>query len=255
MIEYQIQNRVATITLNRPDKKNALNPAMVEALDQAVSDAMENSEVRALVLAARGDVFSAGADLESLQAMQSWTEAEQRQDSQRLANLYQRLYSGPKPVIARVQGHALAGGCGLVSVCDWVFAVPEARFAYTEAAIGFVPAMVSVFLCRKMGEGHARPLLLNAARITAAQALDYGLVYRLVERDALEASVDEFVQQLIQLNSGNSLALTKKLLAQNAGKTLEQAMEQAIDINVEARQSEPCRQGVAAFLNKESLRW
>ncbi|MFZ9499713.1 MAG: enoyl-CoA hydratase/isomerase family protein, partial [Bacteroidia bacterium] len=97
MIEYQIQNRVATITLNRPDKKNALNPAMVEALDQAVSDAMENSEVRALVLAARGDVFSAGADLESLQAMQSWTEAEQRQDSQRLANLYQRLYSGPKP--------------------------------------------------------------------------------------------------------------------------------------------------------------
>ena len=87
MIEYQIQNRVATITLNRPDKKNALNPAMVEALDQAVSDAMENVEVRALVLAARGDVFSAGADLESLQAMQSWTEAEQRQDSQRLANL------------------------------------------------------------------------------------------------------------------------------------------------------------------------
>ena len=131
MIEYQIQNRVATITLNRPDKKNALNPAMVQALDQAVSDAMKNDEVRALVLAARGDVFSAGADLESLQAMQSWTEEEQRNDSQRLANLYQRLYSGPKPVIARVQGHALAGGCGLVSVCDWVFAVPEARFAYT----------------------------------------------------------------------------------------------------------------------------
>jgi len=255
MIEFTIKNRLALITLNRPDKKNALNPAMVEALNQAVDSAMEDETVRALVLKAQGDVFSAGADLESLQAMQAWSEEEQRQDSQRLAQLYHRLYGGPKPVIAQVQGHALAGGCGLISVCDWVFAVPEAQFAYTEAAIGFVPAMVSVFLCQKMGEGHARPLLLNAARISAGEAKEYGLVYRVVERDALEETVMAFAQKLIELNSGNSLALTKKLLAKNAGLPVEAALQNAIDLNVEARQSEPCRNGVRAFLGKETLRW
>lgn len=255
MIDFSIRDRVAFITLNRPDKKNALNPTMVQALSQAVETAMQDDTVRALVLKANGTVFSAGADLESLQAMQSWSEDEQRQDSQRLAQLYHRLYSGPKPVIAQVQGHALAGGCGLISVCDWVFTVPEAQFAYTEAAIGFVPAMVSVYLCRKIGEGHARPLLLNAARISAKQAMEFGLVFRVVEHNDLEETVSEFVQKLIELNSGNSLELTKKLLAKNAGLSVEAALQNAIDINVEARQSEPCRNGVKAFLSKETLRW
>jgi methylglutaconyl-CoA hydratase len=152
-----------------------------------------------------------------------------------------------------VQGHALAGGCGLVSVCDWVFAVPSAQFAYTEVAIGFVPAMVSVFLCRKMGEGFARPLLLNAARISAEEALGCGLVYKVVEQEHLERSALEFVRNLIARNSGNSIALTKALLAKNAG--LDQAMAHAIETNVEARQSEACKSGVSSFLNKEKLHW
>ena len=115
--------------------------------------------------------------------------------------------------------------------------------------------MVSVYLCRKIGEGHARPLLLNAARITAKQAMEFGLVFRVVEHNDLEERVSEFVQKLIELNSGNSLELTKKLLAKNAGLSVEAALQNAIDINVEARQSEPCRNGVKAFLSKETLRW
>ncbi|MFM7747117.1 MAG: enoyl-CoA hydratase/isomerase family protein, partial [Bacteroidota bacterium] len=175
------------------------------------------------------------------------------QDSLKLAELYRLLYSGPKPVIGLVQGHALAGGCGLVSVCDWVFAVPSAQFAYTEVAIGFVPAMVSVFLCRKMREGFARPLLLNAARISAEEALGCGLVYKVVEPEHLELSALEFVRNLIAHNSGNSIALTKALLAKNAG--LDKAMAHAIETNVEARQSEACKSGVSSFLNKEKLHW
>lgn len=253
MIRYRLEDRVARITLNRPDKKNALSPAMVEALLSAATQAMDDEQVRALVLDAEGDVFSAGADLDALQTMQGWSEEEQRQDSLKLAGLYRLLYSGPKPVIGLVQGHALAGGCGLVSVCDWVFAVPSAQFAYTEVAIGFVPAMVSVFLCRKMGEGFARPLLLNAARISAEEALGCGLVYKVVEPEHLELSALEFVRNLIERNSGNSIALTKALLAKNAG--LDQAMSHAIETNVEARQSEACKSGVSSFLNKEKLLW
>lgn len=253
MITYRLLDRIARIRLSRPDKKNALNPAMVEALLLEVNRAMNDDLVRAIVLDAEGDVFSAGADLEALQAMQSWNEEEQKQDSLRLAGLYRLLYSGPKPVIALVQGHALAGGCGLVSVCDWVFAVPSAQFAYTEVAIGFVPAMVSVFLCRKMGEGFARPLLLNSARISAEEALRSGLVYKLVSPENLESTALEFVHQLIIRNSGNSIALTKSLLARNAG--LDQAMAYAIETNVQARQSESCKIGVSAFLSKDKLIW
>lgn len=253
MIDFRIENRIARITLNRPDKRNALSPAMVEALLSAVTRAMDDLEARAIVLDAKGDVFSAGADLEALQTMQAWNQEEQKQDSLKLAGLYRLLYSGPKPVIGLIQGHALAGGCGLVSVCDWVFAVPSAEFAYTEVAIGFVPAMVSVFLCRKMGEGFARPLLMNSARISAGEAHRYGLVYQLVDPANLENTALDFVRQLISRNSGNSIALTKGLLARNAG--LDQAMAEAIVTNVEARQSEACRNGVSAFLNKEKIVW
>ncbi len=253
MISYRLENRVARITLNRPDKKNALSPTMVDALLSGVTQAMNDDEVRAIVLAAEGDVFSAGADLEALQAMQLWDEEEQKKDSLKLASLYSLLYSGPKPVIGLVQGHALAGGCGLVSVCDWVFAVPSAQFAYTEVAIGFVPAMVSVFLCHKLGEGFARPLLMNSARISAVEALNCGLVYKIVPPEELEVAVLEFVQHLIARNSGNSIALTKNLLARNAG--LDQAMASAIETNVEARQSEACKRGITAFLNKEKVLW
>lgn len=253
MVDFRTENRIARISLNRPDKKNALSPLMVDALLSAVGQAMNDPQVRAIVLDAKGDVFSAGADLEALQAMQAWNEEEQKQDSLRLAGLYRLLYSGPKPVIGLVQGHALAGGCGLVSVCDWVFAVPSAQFAYTEVAIGFVPAMVSVFLCRKMGEGFARPLLMNAARINADEAHRCGLVYQLVDPAHLESIALDFVRQLITRNSGDSIALTKGLLARNAG--LDQALGLAIETNVEARQSEACRTGVSAFLNKEKLVW
>jgi len=255
MVEFETNQRIARITLNRPDKKNALSPAMVQSLLESVQKAMDDPEVRVLVLDARGDVFSAGADLEALQSMQSWGEEEQRQDSLKLAALYRLLYEGPKPVVGQVQGHALAGGCGLVSVCDWVFAVPEAHFAYTEAAIGFVPAMVSVFLVRKLGEGHARPLLLHAARVDAPEALRIGLIYKIVERESLQNTVNEFALKLIELNSGNSLALTKRLLAKNGGASLDEAMAHAVATNVEARQSVSCKKGVAAFLNKEPLRW
>jgi methylglutaconyl-CoA hydratase len=253
MIAFRTENRIARITLNRPDKRNALSPAMVDALLSAVQQAMSDDEARAIVLDAAGNVFSAGADLEALQTMQAWDEEAQKQDSLKLAGLYRLLYSGPKPVIGLVQGHALAGGCGLVSVCDWVFAVPSAQFAYTEVAIGFVPAMVSVFLCRKLGEGFARPLLLNSARISAEDALRYGLVYKLVEPLSLESIALEFVQHLIAQNSGDSIALTKGLLARNAG--LDQAVANAIETNVEARLSEACRSGVSAFLSKEKLLW
>jgi methylglutaconyl-CoA hydratase len=254
-IIYEVEERVLYITLNRPEKRNALSPELVQELGQLLEKYQQNQDVKVVVLRAAGKVFCAGADLGYLQQLQNNTYAENLQDSLRLKTLFQKMYDYPKPIIAQVHGHALAGGCGLANVCDFVFSVPEAKFGYTEVRIGFVPAIVTFFLIRKIGESRAKEMLLSGDLIDAQLAYQYGLVNFLVQAEELEAKVKSFAQQLCINNSAQSMALVKEMCDKVQTMPIEEALYYAAEMNAEARSYDDCKRGIAAFLNKEQLVW
>ena len=173
LVLYHVKDRVATITLNRPEKRNALNPILVDSLITAFNKAATDKSVKVVILKANGDVFSAGADLAYLQQLQINSFEENLADSNHLKNLFTTIYRLPKIVIAQVEGHAIAGGCGLATVCDIIFAVPEANFGYTEVKLGFVPAIVACFLIRKTNETLAKRILFTGELFTAVEALNH----------------------------------------------------------------------------------
>jgi methylglutaconyl-CoA hydratase len=255
LIEYISNNRIGYITLNRPEKRNALNQEMVNDLSKAFIQAAGDEAVKVIVLRAHGEAFCAGADLGYLQQLQKFTFEENLADSRNLMALYTLIYTLPKVVIAQVEGHALAGGSGLVTVCDFAFAVPEAKFGYTEVRIGFVPAIVSAFLIRKIGEGKARELLLSGRLITADEATQIGMISRSVGKDRIAGEVDAWAQQLISTASGQSLAATKRLIDQVQGLSLTEALDFAAQENAKARATDDCKKGIDAFLNKKDLKW
>ena len=154
-----------------------------------------------------------------------------------------------------MQGHALAGGCGLATVCDFVYAVPDAKFGYTEVKIGFVPAIVMVFLIRKIGEQKSKHLLLSAELVSDESAIQFGLVTKIVVREKLESAVIEFANKLIKNNSGQSMGLTKRMIGEVQSMKLEDALAYAAEKNAEARESDDCKKGIQAFFNKEDLNW
>ena len=165
------------------------------------------------------------------------------------------IFTIEKVVIAQVQGHAIAGGCGLASVCDFAFSVPEARFGYTEVKIGFVPAIVMFFLIRKLGEARARTLLLSGELISAELAKEYGILYEVVPSDALAETVLKFAQNLIENNAPQSMALTKKMIAEIQSKDMDAGLNYAAEMNASARATADCQRGIAAFLEKKEIKW
>ncbi|MCH7412869.1 enoyl-CoA hydratase/isomerase family protein [Belliella sp. R4-6] len=250
-----VQERIGYLVLNRPEKRNALNEEMVEAMKSILTDFTNNDNVKIIVIKAMGKVFCSGADLESLQDMQSNTYDENLEDSRRLKDLFYQIYTCRKIIIGQVQGHALAGGCGLATVCDFVFSVPHAKFGYTEVKIGFIPAIVKVFLLRKIGEGKAKQLLLDADPVSAEEAKDLGLINWIVEESNLGKKVFDYAQKLATQNSGTAMGLTKEMIGRVQEKSLEEGLEYAASMNAKARNSLDCKKGIAAFLNKESLSW
>jgi methylglutaconyl-CoA hydratase len=254
-VDFHISNRIGYITLNRPEKRNALNFEVVTELKAAFKIAEEDEEVKVVVLNAAGEAFCAGADLEYLQELQKFSFEQNMADSEHLKDLFLQIYQLRKVVIAQVQGHALAGGCGLATVCDFVFAAPEARFGYTEVKIGFIPAIVMVFLLRKIGEGKAKQLLLSGTWISALDAKAFGLVNGIIARERLADEVTTFATQLTESNSGNSMSVTKQMIAKVQTLSLEEALTFAAEMNAKARGSNDCVRGVSAFLNEEKIRW
>lgn len=250
-----VKERIGYLELNRPEKRNALNAEMVEALKDAIRAFNEDKEVKVIVIKAAGKVFCSGADLAYLQSLQSNTYEENLADSRSLKDLYHSIYTSPKVIIAQIQGHAIAGGCGLATVCDFSFSVKEAKFGYTEVKIGFIPAIVKVFLIRKIGEGKAKQLLLDGDLISAADARDFGLINWVVEENELEEKVFKYAQKLIKQNSGQSMALTKEMIAKVQERSLIDGLEYAASMNAKARGTADCQKGIAAFLNKESIQW
>lgn len=255
MIEYKVENRIATITLNRPEKRNALNEAVVRGLRGAFARAETDTEAKVIVLKATGKVFCAGADLEYLRQLQQNTFRDNLKDSDNLKSLFLQIYRHPKLVIAQVHGHAIAGGCGLVSVCDFVYTVPEAGFGYTEVKIGFLPAIVMKFLLLRIGEGRTRELLLSGEWIDADRAMEIGLINRVVEAKVLEREVNNFASNICHGNSAQSIKATKEMMAQMHGMNLEEALDYAVKKNAEARSTEDFQRGVTAFLEKKPLAW
>ncbi|ABG60215.1 enoyl-CoA hydratase/isomerase family protein [Cytophaga hutchinsonii] len=255
-VQTNISDRIGYVILNRPEKRNALNYQFVSELKESFLAFSKNDAVKVIVLKAEGVTFCAGADLEYLQQLQNNTFEENLADSTHLMELYKLIYTLNKVVIAQVNGHALAGGCGLVSVCDFAFSIPEANFGYTESRIGFIPAIVMNFLIQKIGEANARMMLLSGNVIKAQDALNYGIISTIVDAEEdLEETVTGFAQHLILNNSGTSMELTKRMLAAIQNMTLDQALIYAAEMNAAARSSDDCKKGIAAFLNKENLKW
>ena len=254
-IETTQEDRIRYITLNRPDKRNALNSEMVGELKEAFRQAEKEDTSRVVVIRANGKAFSAGADLEALQKLQTYSYSDNLQDSNHLKELFQLIYFHDKPVIAQVEGHAIAGGCGLATVCDFIYAVPEAKFGYTEVKIGFVPAIVMVFLLRKIGEAKARELLLTG-KLEKAPAMEAaGLVNGVYEGDQIKEAVKELAQHIATATSPEAIALTREMIAEIQSMPVKDAINYAAENNARARGFEDCQKGIQAFLNKENLSW
>jgi methylglutaconyl-CoA hydratase len=254
-IRFEEKDRIGYITLDRPAKRNALNYQVVDELKNAFDMAAADEHVKIIVLRANGKAFCAGADLEYIQQLQKNTFDENLEDSNHLKELFQKIYTLPKVVIAQIQGHAIAGGCGLATVCDFSFSVPEAKFGYTEVRIGFIPAIVKVFLIRKIGEMRAKELLLSGDLITAERAEEIGLINNVEWGEDLEESVFRFATGLANKNSGQSMELTKKMIAEVQSMGLEEGLDYAAEMNAKARATEDCKKGISSFLDKKEISW
>lgn len=254
-LNYEARDRIGFITLNRPDKRNALNETLVAELKDALDRAGEDREVKVIVLKANGKVFSAGADLDYLHRLQQNSYEDNLADSRSMMALFQNIYQHKKAVIAQVEGHAIAGGCGLATACDFCYAVPEAKFGYTEVRIGFIPALVSIFLTRKIGEGRARELLLSGELIEAKEAAGMGLITAVADASEIEKVVAEKAAMLRDRTSGQSITLTKYLLAASRGLDISHGLALAAELNAKARATEDCKKGISAFLEKKDITW
>ena len=244
---------VATITLNRPDKRNAISYDLIADLLQAL-DEVKKSPARVLILTGAGKAFCSGMDLENLKGLIGRTPEQNIEDSRTMVSLFRSLYEFPKPTIAAVNGPAIAGGTGLALLCDFTLAVPEAKFGYTEVRIGFVPAIVSTFLLRQVGEKIARDLLLTGRIFDAEEAMRIGLLSEIVPQEQLMARARERADQLLEC-SPLSIAYTKRLLTEHARAELEEQIEAAIRENAGIRASQDFREGITSFLEKRKPHW
>ncbi len=252
-LKLEYDGPLAVLTLNRPEKRNAISPQMIDDLLAALAK-LEISRARIGILTGAGKAYCAGMDLEALRTISSQSPAQNLEDSRRMAQLFRRLWSFPKVLIAAVNGPALAGGCALATLPDFTLAAPEATFGYTEVRIGFVPAIVSVFLRRRVGEAATRDLILTGRVFAAEEALRLGLVKELVASDALMDRARELARTLLA-NSPASLLASKKLLVESEEPAIDREISLAIQANAAVRATPDFQEGVSSFLEKRRPRW
>jgi len=252
-VKVELAAGIATITLNRPDKRNAISFELIDDLLRALKE-VETSDAVVLILTGAGKAFCSGMDLDNLKALIGRTPEQNLQDSETMVRLFRALYEFPKVTIAAVNGAAIAGGTGLALLCDFTLAVPEAKFGYTEVRIGFVPAIVSTFLLRQVGEKQARDLLLTGRIIDAAEAARMGLVNEIVAPENLMSRARQLAALLLE-NSPASLRATKKLLNDHSRAELDAQIEAALRENAAVRTTADFREGVASFLEKRKPVW
>jgi len=270
-LKLEYEGEIATLTFNRPEKRNAISPEMIEEMGAAL-DEVDRSSACVLILTGAGRAFCAGMDLEALRALAQPASEHHLlsdgplkggipraadanlADSRRIAHMFRQIYEFPKPTIAAVNGPAIAGGCGIATLCDFTLATPEAKFGYTEVKIGFMPALVSVFLTRQIGDKRARDLLLTGRVFDADEALRLGLVNEVVPEENLMARAREFAGTLLEA-SPTSLIYTKRLLHRFAAEELHRELELALQENARIRSTADFHEGLAAFLEKRKPVW
>jgi methylglutaconyl-CoA hydratase len=250
IVLYAVDGAVARVTLNRPEKRNALNDAVVSGIKNGLRKASEDERVRVVVISGAGKDFCSGADLSALQKIANASVAENAEDARLLLELFLLIRQLPIPIVAAVTGRALAGGCGLATACDVVLAASSARFGYPEVKIGFVPAMVMAILRRNVSEKRAFELITRGAEISADQAKLFGLVNHVFPEANFEEDVNQYVSEFEKM-SRSAIGLTKTLLYQMDGMAFPEALETGADVNVIARLTDDCQQRIAKFLNKD----
>jgi methylglutaconyl-CoA hydratase len=244
---------VATLTLNRPEKRNAINFELIDDLLRALND-VAKSDAIVLIVTGAGKAFCSGMDLDNLKSLLGRTPEQNLQDSQSMVQLFRSLYEFPKVTIAAVNGPAIAGGTGLALLCDFTLAVPDAKFGYTEVRIGFVPAIVSTFLLRQVSEKHARDLLLTGRLFNAEEAARMGLITEIVPAENLMARARQLAAVLME-NSSASLLATKQLLTDHARAELDAQLDAAVRENAAIRATADFREGISSFLEKRKPVW
>jgi len=252
-LQFETTGHLSTITLNRPEKRNAISIQMIAEL-QAALDEIEKTHTRVVILTGTGKAFCAGIDLDYLQAIGKQSAAENQDDSRRIAKMFRKIWSYSRPLIAAVNGHALAGGCGIATLCDFTLSVPEAKFGYTEVKIGFLPAIVSVFLTRQVGEKRARDLLLTGRLVEAAEAKELGLVNEIVPAENLMTRAQELAGTIMAA-SPSSITRAKHLLVSAAAATVDHDLERAVLESARVRCTPDFKEGLAAFLEKRKPEW
>lgn len=250
-----IENRTATVTLNRPEVRNAFNETMIAELTDVFRTLGVHDGVRAIVLAANGPAFCAGADLNWMKKMAAYTYEENRADAAQLAAMLKTIYACPKPVVAKVQGDCYAGGMGLVAACDIAVSSEAAQFCLSEVKLGLIPATISPYVISAIGERAARRYFLTAERFSAQEAHRIGFVHEVVPAEALDAACGEIVNALVN-NSPNAVKEAKRLVQDVAGRELSDALiadtaKRIADI----RSSEEGKEGVQSFLEKRKPGW
>ena len=246
---YTREASVGRITLNRPEKRNALNDELIEALKNSIVTAASAESTRVILISGAGKDFCSGADLSALRKISQASVAENQADARSLMELFLLIRQAPVPIVAAVRGKALAGGCGLASACDIVLASANAQFGYPEVKIGFVPAMVMAILRRNVSEKRAFELITSGEQISAAEAKQFGLVNQVFQDEDFESAVTAYVNGFEKM-SKSAIALTKTLLYQMDGMSLGDALQTGVDVNVIARMTEDCQEGIAKFLKR-----
>lgn len=249
MIKYTLKDEIGILTLNRPEKRNALHPELVSQMKSKLKELEIDNSVKVLIITGEGKAFCAGADLEYLNSLRDYSTLENEKDSRELADLFMMIYDFPKPVIAAVNGAAIAGGCGLASVCDLIIADEvNAKFGYSEVKIGFIPAIVSTFLIRRIGVGLARQLLLTGEIIEAKRAYEVGFVNYLCS-NVLEFSLD--IGSGLKYNSTESMEMTKEMTDKVSRLSVEDAVEYCVGLNTISRTTNDFKVGLNNFLTKK----
>lgn len=248
MIKYEIISNTAIITLNRPDKRNALNPEIVNELKQAIIKSESDEEVKSIILTGKGSAFCAGADLEYLNKIRDFSPFENEKDSKNLAELFEKIFFCSKPTIVAVNGPAIAGGCGLATVCDYVFADKEkAKFGYSEVKIGFVPAIVSIFLSKRTSSSKAFQLMLSGEIIDSNSAKEFGIV-DFISSNPLEEA-EKFADKL-NSNSQESIQFIKSIKKYFEFSSIDNSVKYLLELNAISRTTDDFKDGLLKFLNK-----
>lgn len=254
-IQIEVNDFIATVTLNRPEKRNAFNDDVIEELNRAFTMLGQDKEVRAIVLAANGKAFCAGADLEWMRAMAEYNREENLADADKLAQMLKTIYECPKPTVAAIQGDVYAGGIGLIAACDVAIAVKSANFCLSEVRLGLVPATISPYVIRAMGARAAHRYFLTAEVFDAKEARRIGLIHERVSEEELKDTIARLCKKW-QRTSPNAITECKKLLHEVAGRDIdERLIDKTVAGIADIRASEEGKEGVQAFLQKRSPSW